>query len=332
MMKNEREKNWKATSQVNVDKNNDEDILNLNDDESFAPIEEEEKEPLSDEEKKEIRKKLFFLLVVIILVLAGLLIVLIANPFQKEASKKEEKEEETIEEKPEEPEETISPETAIKDLENGAVQLNNLQLQALEKEITVNSHDFFENDTVSLYAMDNTDIKTITDNHKLFLVSKTNDFKTLVESKFTNEDICNSNIIIAKTDIDKILNDRFNTTINKYDPFTYNIYVDDSYHKTIKFVYQNETYIGSCYTLQKISDSYAQQKVTSATKKDNQLYIDAKVVFINKTGVYKEPNFNTLITNVSQTFDEYIDKGNVYRYTYEINNDTFSLTNISLQK
>ena len=43
-----REKEWKATSKIQIESNIDSDISNLNDDDSFLPVEQQEKEPLSE--------------------------------------------------------------------------------------------------------------------------------------------------------------------------------------------------------------------------------------------------------------------------------------------
>ena len=62
MKKNAREEAWKNTarsvSSMGME-NNDSDISNLNDDDSFAPVDEDEKKPLTEEEKLAVRKKLF---------------------------------------------------------------------------------------------------------------------------------------------------------------------------------------------------------------------------------------------------------------------------------
>ena len=98
MSKKEIEKTWKATSKLNTEINNDNDISNLNDDNSFLPIEEEERAPLTEEEKKSIRKKLFFLLIIVVIVLIALLVTLIFNPFQSNKKTTDEETKPTIEE------------------------------------------------------------------------------------------------------------------------------------------------------------------------------------------------------------------------------------------
>ena len=346
MSKKEIEKTWKATSKLNTEINNDNDISNLNDDNSFLPIEEEERAPLSEEEKKSIRKKLFFLLIIVVIVLIALLVTLIFNPFQSNKKTTDEETKPTIEEEVNDndndnnneeekiPEEN-NDEKPISQLEDGTIPLTNIKIQSLSKEIVNLYKDYYEHDNIALYKNGNTNIDNLKDETKLFLLSKTNNFSSLVKSKNNLENICNSNgnIIIEKKDIDEILNKRFNTPLSNYIPFIYNIYNEaENYTNTIKFTYQNNQYIGKCHTLNTEIDSITQQLVTSATKEQNKLYVDVKVVFINKTGVYQDPNFNTLITNKNQTFDQYIEKGNVYRYTYDINNDQYSLINITLLK
>ncbi|MBE6150367.1 MAG: hypothetical protein E7162_00920 [Firmicutes bacterium] len=322
-----REKEWKSTAKVQIEANMDSDISNLNDDDSFLPIEEQEKEPLSEEEKKEVRKKLFFLLVVIIVVLLGLLIVLIFNPFDTNTSKKE-KETENKEETPK-----SDNEKPVTELEDGDIPPANYEIKALEKEIINLKYDYYENDTLAIYKTGNMDIKNLTDKNKLFLVTKTNDFASLIKNKTTIEEACNSDIIIEQKAIDEILKNRFSTTVVNYDEFTYNFYTNDEYQKTIKFIYNgSNAYVGKCYNYTNQINTFTQQELQSATKDKTKLYIDVKVVFISENGVFKDPNFTTLITNQNQSFEQYIKNGSTYRYTYDISGSSYSLLNVSLLK
>lgn len=326
MNKDSKEKEWKATSKVSNELDLDADISNLNDDESFVPIEEAEKEPLTEEEKKDIRKKLSFLLIIVFLVLVALVIILIFNPF---ASKPNDSNNNTTTEK----NKTENADSkAITELTDGEISLTNKEVQTLTKEILYKQYDYYENDTLALFTTDNTYINNISDKDKLFLVAKTSDFTSLMNNKITTNDVCKTIITISKEEIDTILNSRFNTSLLVYEPFIYNIYENEEYYRTIRFVYENGSYVGSCYAPNENITTSTQQSIVSATKDKKQLYIDVKVVFVNQTGIYKDSNFTTLITDQNQSFEEYIKQGNTYRYTYDISGTSYSLINVSLLK
>lgn len=53
------------------------------------------------------------------------------------------------------------------------------------------------------------------------------------------------------------------------------------------------------------------------------------MVFINQTGVYKDSNFNELITNDQNAqLDDYISKGATYKYTFVKSEDNYYLAKI----
>lgn len=326
---NNKEKEWKATTKVENKPNENSDIMNLNDDGSFVPIEENEREPLTEEEKKEVRKKLFFLLVTIIVVLIGLLIVLIFNPFSSNSNNKNKDNNNNIVDEEDNKQEEGK---TIFELEDGPIELENAEIRMLKNEITFLSNDFYENNTIEFYLKDSNDIKDLSDKNKLFLIAKTKEFESLIHQTEFTSTICDTNINIEKIKIDNILNKRFNSSVTNYEPFLYNVYSEGNYYKTIKFTLENDTYIGKCYELNTKIENLAQQNVISATKDNDKLYIDAKVVFIKEDGVYKDPSFNNPITKENQAFEQYIQHGNTYRYTYNITNNAYTLTNISLVK
>ena len=266
---------------------------------------------------------------IIIIVLIGLVIVLIFNPFDSKSKYQNKPQtEENNKEDTEEKEENTTTEK-VKDMPNGDIPITKAEIYTLTNEIVNKTKDYYENDTVSIYQKKQ--LSELTDQNKLFLLSKTNDFNSLIHNQINNETICNANIIINKSDVDAILEKRFNTRLTNYESFIYNIYEEETYLNTIKFVLENDTYVGKCHTFKGELLTLAQQKVISATKENNNLYIDVQVVFINKTGVYKDTEFTTLITNQEQSFDEYIQSGNIYRYTYNITDTGYVLTNISLK-
>ena len=313
MTKNDREKEWKATASIH---NSYDDINNLNDSEEFAPIvEQEEVKVLSDEEKIEIRKKLFILLVLIILALLFMLIILIFDPFK--SNKKEESNDK--ENSPAQKEEVkTDQEKSISELNDGLIINDNLELN---------------NDTLVLFKNDPTKISSLTDLNKLFLIGKTNEFNSLVKEKNTKNDICNSDITIPTSEVQKILTERFNTNVKEYVTFNYSYYDNGNFVSNIKFTLKDNNYIGTCYKSKEKISSVTEQEFVSATKEANNLYIDVHAVFINSKGVYKDPNLKTLITNdVKATSNEYMPKGNIYRYIYTYNNGKYVLQGVQLLK
>ena len=326
MNQEQKDKGWQAKSKVQVDIQNkiDADISNLNDDDSFKPVDENAKEPLTEEEVKSIRRKLFFLVGLVGIVLITFVIALFFNPFTGKDNK------ETPVKKPEA---NINKETAsITEFNDGDVTLNNKEIKELISEILFVQYDYYENNTNTIFEKENVYINNLTNKDKLFLASKTSDFDSLIKKRITIETLCDTGVNISKKEIDTILEDRFNTSVEVYEPFTYNIYIKDKYEKTVRFTYENDKYIGTCYTSTNTIETSTQQKVVSATKNKKQLYIDVKVVFVNQTGIYKDPSFTTLITTGNESFEEYIEKGNTYRYTYDLSGTSYSLTNVSLLK
>ena len=326
MRDNDREKEWKKTAIKRHDNNYDADISNLNDDAEFQPIEErEEIIPLTEEEKIEVRKKLFFLLIIITIVLFFLLIVLIFDPFAKK-DKKDNMNENTPKE------EVIEEELSLKDLKDGPVT-NNDEMTKLVSEIIYRDNEYYENDTVSPYNKDKTSIDSLKNANKLFLLSKTSDFNSLVSEQLINSDICNNEIIIPTSKIDDILSSRFNTTITKYESFIYNYYIDNTLGAVIKFSVKDNNYIGKCYSVNKKVVKLAENTFDSCTKEKDLLYIDVRVVFINKTGVYRDAKFSDLITaDKSAIKDQYMLTANKYRYVFDISGNDYVLKEIYLLK
>jgi len=333
MSKDSSEKKWKEIASNSKKSTKDDDIANLNYDNSFFPIDEEveEKIPLTEEEKIEVRKKLFILLIAIAIVLVILVIMLISDSFKFSfnGSNEEVVKEEVEEEEGKEVDPISAP---IKDLETGEVDLNNSELSILVKEVKYKNYDYYENDTISLFKKDKNLISDLSNKDKLFLLSKTSDFDVLVDEVINQEDICNNNLIISTGSIDKLLIDKFNTKVDNYESFIYSYYDDNSFVNSIQFVKQGENYIGKCYTSNKNIVSFAQQDVVEAYKSENKLIISFRVVFVNKTGVYKDPNFTSLITNENKKFEEYIVEGNIYTYTYDISGSNYYLESVDLLK
>lgn len=331
MQKNSREKAWKATANINEKPKKkivDDDIANLNADEDFAPVEEtEEKVPLTEEEKQMVRKKLFILLVVIAVVLLLQIMFLFFNPFSKKEEKPKEVEE-VEEQVPEEEEEEVSVEDrSLKDFQDGlAIPSNNVEMQALISEISYTTRDYYGNDTLSIFKSKDMHIPALSNRDKLLLVSKTFDFKKLLP-----KDLCAQDITIPTSEVDKILKNRFNTQVSSYENINYS---DEDAKVNIRFTNNGTNYIGKCYKPNENDvTSLTAQSFLSATKSKNNIYIDMKVVFVNKKGIYSDTNFQHIISNASAaSVENDITKGNTYRYIFDISGKYYYLTEIQLQK
>ncbi len=332
-MKSDKEKKWQENSKMINDPNrkifDNDDIYNLNDGE-FAPIEEkEEKIPLTEEEKKEVRKKLFILLVLIGIALIILVIILIFNPFGGDEKMDKEPEKPIVEEN-----DIDYDEVAIKDLEDGQIPNTNKELKQLLNENIYRVADSYGYDIIAIYKNDKNVIDKLSDQNKLLLLTKTQDFKDLFKEKIKDVDICSSNIKITNLEINDILNRKFHTSLSKYENFIYYYYEDSEFKASVNFTWQKDGYIVKCFNGQSDVKQLVEQSYVSATKEDDDLYIDIKVVFINKNGIYKDSNFKTLITKLDQTNDNtnYMSSANTYRYTYKWADTGYYLTEIDLLK
>jgi len=341
MHKESREKAWKATSKartkpINKNISTDADIVNLNKDNEFIPFEEdieiEEKIPLTEEEKKEVRKKLFILLIAIVITLIIMIIMLIFDPFGSSDKKDDKETDKPIVEENKNDEDKDKNKT-LKDVKDGKVSLQHADVVKLVELIEFNSNEYKYNDTPSLYSTSPILISKISNKNKLFLTSKSDTFKELFKTKIANDDVCASELNIPTTEMNKIVKKVLNTEVSEYVSFYYSYYEGNSYVKDILFTKQNDLYIGKCLTDQPTPKSIVQQQFLGATKEKNKLYIDVKIVFANQSGVYKDPNFKTLITNDKNLeLDKYISEGNTYRHTFDISSDNYYLENISLLK
>lgn len=338
MQKDDREKSWKATAKNSADLKKsmqDADISNLNIDNDFEPVDEEEKAPLTEEEKIDIRKKLFMLLMIIIVALFIMVIMLFFSP-SNSSSKKDDKDDdqtEVDENKDEDKEEVDPVDLPLTQLPDGAITNGNVELNRLIDEVVYNYYELYDKDTVSLFKNDSVDIATTSNSNKLLLASKTTDFQTvLTDIVKDRENLCSESIVIPTSTMAKILEERLKTTVTKYENFVYSYYDEEDYVSNIRFVLEGDNYVGSCYTATKDVKEISEQSFLSATKEENNVYLDFQVAFINLNGVYKDPNFKTLITDdTSVVSTQYMQQANTYRYTFDIS-DNYSLTNIKLLK
>lgn len=329
MTKYNHEQMWQETSATNKNDSYD-DINNLNDSNDFVPIDKNAQvKILTDEEKQELRKKLFILLILIVLTLFIMITLFFFEPLKSNNKEKSSEKETDMTQQ----EEKTDQEKKISELSDGLIVNDNIELNSLIKEIIYQNEEYYDNDTIVLFKNDQTKISSLTDLNKLFLVSKTDDFNNLIKEKNTINDICNNNIAIHTSEIQRILTERFNTNVKEYVTFNYSYYDNGNFISNIKFTLKNDNYVGTCYKSNEKISSIPKQEFVSATKEKNNLYIDVRIVFINATAVYKDPSLKALITNdVNATSDEYMSKGNIYRYLYTYNNGKYVLQGVQLLK
>lgn len=337
MHKESREQAWKATSKARtkpINEQYDADIVNLNKDNDFIPLEEdveiEEKAPLTEEEKKEVRKKLFILLIAIVIALIIMIIMLVFDPFAASGKDDKDTDKPVVTEKDKDEEQEGK---TLKTMKDGSVSITHEEVVKLIEMIEFNSHDHMFNDTIAIYKAVPFNVSKISNKNKLFLTSKSEEFKEVFKNKIVNDNICASELNITTTEMANLVKDVLNTEVSEHISFTYSYYEGDSFVKDIQFTKQNDLYIGKCLGNQVTPKGIIQQQITGATKENNKLHIDIVTVFANQNGVYKDPNFKTLITDdKTATIDKYISSGTTYRHTFDLSTDNYYLESISLLK
>lgn len=340
MNKNEREKTWKSISKENQASNNkmfEDDINNLNENESFSPIDEVEKKvPLTEVEKKVVQIKIFFLLIAVIVFVIGLIAFRIITSQTKTAitSQTETPSQDEVNEESEiQDNEIVDKSTPITELKDGEISADNNELSILVNEIKYENGEKYLPVAKGIYINENTDIKLLSDECKLFLVSKTKEFEKIAsENVLVNLYTQNSAQLEIK-EIDTILKARLNTSLDKHKEFIYLLVFENNELSVVKFSKNGNFYNATIEREVKVSSSRIEQKFISASKQKNKIYVDMKVVFIKENGIYKDSNYKSLITKEPQkTEDDWFKEANTYRHTYEIINNNYVLTNVSLIK
>ena len=276
-------------------------------------------------ELKEVQKKLVLLLTGIVIV-GVIVLVIIINPFKyfNIKSKSTVKEEEKTE--------------VVKDesIPLGEIELSNKIVYELNNRVRFDANDFYSIDLFPLYVNDVTEISSVSDDIKLYLFKKS----TIFNDIFRDIDIesflqtCNpEGLKLPKEKFDEVFANFYGPNIN-YIPQNINyLYLSDKIEaKKITLSYENETFVIRCNEYNNNNATitkYIQQDLTKAVKTKNSIELYQNIVFIKETGVYKDPNFNQLITNDPLTKQEdYISKGSLYKYTFIEDNDNYYLSKI----
>ena len=293
----------------------------------------EEKEEIKPKEYdpkelESVRKKLLFLLIGVVLTGIAIVLLLISPIQTKKASSPKNDENNVVEEKNDNDEIPL-----------GDIDLSNNLVTSLNNLISFGISDFLEIDLFPLYTEDVLISNDIPNDIKLHLLKKSNDMYTFLNSIEIEEYIktCNpEGLVIKKIDFDSIVSNVLSSRSTiEYKDFNYLYYSSTINGKKLTFNYLNDQYIVKCneYNINTDLVKNIQQNLYKAVKTEDAIELYQYVVFINRTGVYKDPLFTTLITDDrNATFDNYIDKGNTYKYTFAEEGENYSLSKIELLK
>lgn len=277
------------------------------------------------QELAEVRKKLILLLIGLVIFVVISVVVLI-NPFDigKNNKTEDNKNKPVQEEKPSEDEIPLG---VIDSSEPIVMELNNL--------VSFSYGDFQSVDLFPLYANNLLEANNISNDIKLFLIQGHDSFLNLLNDSGIKDYLAtcsDEGISISKEEFDKVVTEIFGPDATViYDDINYSYYVAEQNPTKISLSWNNEHYILKCNDYMEISTitKYVQQKLDKAVKTEEGIELYQKVVFINQTGVYKDPNFGELITNdVTATFDQYIKNGSLYKYTFVENEGNYYLSKI----
>lgn len=293
-------------------------------------IQKKELKDYDPNELQNIRKKLLFLLVGVII--AGIvIIVLLFNPldfnFGKPTTTNPSQEENNTN-IPNEPEYPID------------LDIYTEEVVLLNQRINFSVDELKEINVFPLYMNKTIVSKDIPNNIKLLMLTKDENFYNMLMENGINEYIksCDSKgVIIDKATFDKVVNSVYNSEISvNYEPINYELFTNDANSKKITLTFNNDKYVAKCndYSINNDVTKLLQQKLIKAVETEREIELYQKVVFISyegNIGVYKEPTFKTLITNdKSAEYDDYIEKGSTYKYTFEKSQNNYYLSKVEL--
>lgn len=289
---------------------NDSDIKNLN-----SKIE------YTKEEKMKVQKNFFFLLIGLLIIIFICFIFLFYSDSIKDLFNNN-NEEEIVEEKEE------IDENALYNEKDGNLNINNEYVQELYSRLYLDFNEYFLFDSNQLYSKS---ISELSDQDKLFLISKTEKFHNLVDvdnAFYDKETLCSSPIYIDAKKIEEVAKDNFNLKELSHTDFTMTFVKENVFLSFMEFKYEEDRYVGNCidYEVKPLS-KVATSIMSTATKEKDYIYIDIKVIFQTENGIYKDIDLNT---KISDTYNEeyelnYYASGSMYRiyYKYNDNNDYY---------
>lgn len=294
---------------------NDADIKNLN-----SPMK------YTKEEKTQVQKKFFFLLIILLLIIVFYFIFLfyledIKGFFSSPKEKVTEIEESEDEE-------------ALYNQKDGSININNVYIQELYNRLYLDYNEYYIFDSSLLY---NAKVTDLTDQNKLFLISKTKKFHNLVDENnnfFSKDQLCQNPIYIDKKSIEEIAQNNFNIMNINHTNFKIVFVKENVFLSYMEFKYEENRYVGNCIDYQQEPLSkVATSIISNANKEGEYIHIDLKTIFQTQNGIYKDINLKTKISDTYKEENElnYYNLGSTYRITYKYNgNKDYYLEKITL--
>lgn len=301
----------------------------------FGETKDSPKKELKDYDPAELfktRKKLLFLFVGVIV--AGVIIIaLLFNPLDLNFGKKD-----NVQNQDENNDPNINEEIEYPiDLElwdDEVIQLN--------KMINFSIIEQKEIDLFQLYTNDSINVSDISNEIKMFLLKRHDNFYSMLYDNKVQEYVntCNpEGITIEKAKFDDVYKSIYgNDSIKNYRNINYDFPIGDYQYKKITLTFDSDKYIIKCndYNVNDNITKFVQQELAKAIETENTIELYQNVVFVSyvgNIGVYKEPAFKTLITNDKNAgLKDYITLGNVYKYTFEKDGNNRYLSKIELIK
>lgn len=274
----------------------------------------------SKEDLEEIRQKLFpaVILVITLMVLLILLLMYGGNlNFLDRPS-----ENNVIEEKIDE---EYLP---LKEFEVGEIPLNNSELRYITNEIELKYAEFVIFNTRSLFEKNHIAFSSLSSQQQLYLMGKTNRFNNYVlDHKLDNVAmVCYKNgaITVGSSRVEEIMKSEFNIDFTEHTSFDYEYFLGDSLLTNIKFEYENGIYSSRCISVEEqkanSQEVRVENRVMSATKTEDTLEFDVKVVFETKDGFYSDYLLTNKIENFNNVVNlDYVLYGSDWKYIYKLN-------------
>lgn len=270
------------------------------------PVEIEKTEPrvMTQEEKRKIKKEMMGMLwLIVIVIIAGLVFIF---GFKDKKSNNNTTTDTDIEIE------------SSKPLKNGTVSIDDPTVKEINAMFTFETiNPLYEENILKIYKLETTKIEDFDFSTKMLFLTSHKEFKKLVNDKGLGKDSKNTNV--TTKEIDELSQKLFNKDINlEYQNFKYYTEKDgtvtyyDAVLKDGKYTFVETTGLES-----KIK---VYSKMYSCYKEENVIDIESKIVFVNETGVYANPEMTELISKRIDIAENYINSGYTTKKTFEIKN------------
>lgn len=272
--------------------------------EEIKEFEETEPQIMTQEEKQKLKKQMIGMIWIIVIVIIAALVFVFG--FKDKKKHTQEPTDENVEINTREP------------LKNGAVAVDEPEVKEINTMFNFETiNPLYEENILKIYSLETTTIEEFDFSTKMLFLTSHSDFKKIVEEKGLGKE--NKKITLTTKEIDELALKLFNKDINlEYQDFKYYLEKDgvvtyyDAILKDDKYTFNESTGVES-----KIK---VYSKMYSCYKEENILYIDSRVVFINESGVYSNPEMTELIGKRTDLADKYVNSGYSVKFTYEIKN------------